>query len=73
MWPWSQTIQVNFEWRMWDSFADSSARLEKLLKLDTKEEDPARFDELAAEIRSVRNEREFLRNSLGITRQPEEE
>jgi hypothetical protein len=30
-----------------------------------------RTDELAAEIRSVLNEREFLRNRLGITRQPE--
>jgi hypothetical protein len=57
---------------MLDSFADSSARLEKLLELDTKEKDPARSDELAAEIRRVLNEREFLRNRLGITRQTEE-
>ena len=55
-----------------DSFADSTARLEKLLELATKEKDPERSDELAAEIRRVLNEREFLRNRLGITRQPEE-
>ena len=57
---------------MLDSFADSTARLEKLLELATKEKDPARSDELAAEIRRVLDEREFLRNRLGITRQPEE-
>ena len=55
-----------------DSFADSSAQLEKLLELATKEKDPARSDELAAEIRRVPNEREFLRNRLGITRKREE-
>ena len=57
---------------MFDGFADSSARLEKLLELATKEKGPARSDELAAEIRRVLDEREFLRNRLGITRQPEE-
>ena len=55
-----------------DSFADSRAQLEKLLELATKEKDPARSHELAAEIRRVLDEREFLRNRLGITRQPEE-
>ena len=53
---------------MLDCFADSTARLEKLLELATKEKDPERSDELAAEIRRVLNEREFLRNRLGITR-----
>ena len=57
---------------MLESFADSTARLEKLLELATKEKDPARSDELAAEIRRVLNEREFLRNRLGIRRQPKE-
>ena len=57
---------------MLDSFADSSARLEKLLELATKEKGPARSDELAAEIRRGLNEREFLRNRLGIRRQPKE-
>ena len=53
---------------MLDSFADSSARLEKLLELATKEKDPARSDELAAEIRRVLNEREFLRKKAGKSR-----
>lgn len=57
---------------MLDSFADSRAHLEKLLELATREKDPERSDELAAEIRRVLNEREFLRNRLGITRQREE-
>ena len=57
---------------MLDSFADSSAQLEKLLELATKERDTERSDELAAEIRRVLNERAFLRNRPGITRQPEE-
>jgi hypothetical protein len=58
---------------MLDSLADSSARLERLLELATKEKDPIKNDELAAEIRCVLDERELLRNRLGITEQPKQE
>ena len=59
-------------WRMLDSFANSRAQLEKLPGAGHEERDPERSDELAAEIRRVLNEREFLRNRLGIKRQCEE-
>jgi hypothetical protein len=52
---------------MLDAFADSSARLERLLELATKERDPMKCDELAVEIRRLLDERELLRNRLGIT------
>jgi len=52
---------------MLDAFADSKARLERLLDLAAKEKDPMKCDELAAEIRRVLDERECLRNALGIT------
>ena len=47
---------------MSDPLADSSARLAGLLELATKERDPMKVDELAAEIRRVLDEREFLRS-----------
>jgi len=47
---------------MLDSLADSSARLERLLELATKEKDPMKSDEIAADIRRVLDEREVLRN-----------
>jgi hypothetical protein len=56
---------------MLDSFAGSRARLERLLELATRKKDPIKCDEIAAEIRHVLEEREFLRNRLGITQQPE--
>ena len=58
---------------MLDSFADSSARLQRLLELATKEKDPIKCDEIAAEIRRVLDEREFLRNRRGTTKQPTQE
>ena len=58
--------------RMFDSLAYSRARLARLLELATKEKDPVKSDELAAEIRRVLDEREFLRNRLRITHQTKE-
>ena len=58
---------------MLDSLADSSLRLGKLLELVTKETDPIKCDEIAAEIRRVLDERELHRNSVAITKQPEQE
>jgi hypothetical protein len=62
------TIPLHLRWRVLDAFADSRARLERLLELATKEKDPMKADELAIEIRRVLDEREFLRNTLGITK-----
>lgn len=47
---------------MLDKVADSTARLEQLLKQIMKEKDPARYDALASEIWSVLQELERLRN-----------
>jgi hypothetical protein len=55
---------------MLDAYADSGARLARLLELATKEKDPMKCDALAAEIRRVLDEREFLRN---IMTQPNQE
>ena len=53
-----------------DFLADSSLRLGKLLEQVTKETDPNRCDEIAAEIRRVLDERELHRNRVAITKQP---
>jgi hypothetical protein len=45
---------------MSDRVADLNARLEQLLKQTVKETDPAKYDELSAEIRRVLDERERL-------------
>jgi hypothetical protein len=58
--------------RRFDSLTYSRARLARLLELATIEEDPMKSDEFAAEIRRVLDEREFLRNRLGITNQTKE-
>lgn len=58
---------------MLDFLADSSVRLGKLLELVTKETDPIKCDEIAAEIRRVLDERDSLRNRVGITEQPNQE
>ena len=58
---------------MLDSFSDSRARLEKLLEVATKEKDPRKCDEIAAEIRRVLEERELFRNRLTIVQQPKQE
>jgi len=38
-----------------------------------KEEAPMKSEELATVIRRVLDEREFLRNALGVTKQPKQE
>jgi hypothetical protein len=58
---------------MLDPFADSSARLEWLLELATREQDPMKYDEIAADIRRVLDERQLLRKRLGISTQPQQE
>ena len=45
---------------MSDRLAESTARLERLLQQIKKETDPAKYDELAAEIWRVLDERERL-------------
>ncbi len=45
---------------MSDRLADLNARLEQLLKQTVKETDPAKYDELSAEIRRVLDERERI-------------
>jgi hypothetical protein len=54
---------------VWDAFADSRARLERLLEPAMKEKDAMKSGEPATEIRLVLDEREFLRNTLFITEQ----
>ena len=47
-----------------DPFANSTARLEELVRQVMKELDPARYDMIAAEIRHALEERECLRSAL---------
>lgn len=54
---------------MTDAFAESTEYLKQLLAQVMKEKDPAKYDELASEIRRVLDERESLRKRLNI---PEE-
>ena len=49
-----------------DAFADSTARLKRLVEQIIKEKDPEKCDELAAEIWSVLRERDRLRSALAI-------
>jgi hypothetical protein len=49
-----------------DALADSTALLERLLREITKEKDPAKCDELAAEIWGLLDEREHLKSVLAI-------
>jgi len=51
---------------MSDAFAESAERLKQLLARVMKEEDSAKFDELAGEIQRVLDERETLRKRLEI-------
>lgn len=51
---------------MSDAFAESTARLEQLLDRVMEETDPAKFDELSAEIWRLLDERESLRKKLGL-------
>jgi len=51
---------------MLDAFADSTARLERLIEQIMKEKDPDKCDELAAEIWSILLERDHLRSALEI-------
>jgi flagellar biosynthesis chaperone FliJ len=57
---------------MWPAYEESSARLARLLDLATKETNPMVYDELAAEIRRVLDEREQIRNRLRHV-QPDQE
>lgn len=49
-----------------DAFADSTARLEKLLAQLMKETNPEKCDELAAEVWSVLHDRDLLRSAVAI-------
>ena len=49
-----------------DAFAQSTARLERLLKLANEETDSDKRDALTAEIRHVLDERERLKKASGI-------
>ena len=49
-----------------DAFADSTARLERLVEQIMKEKDPEKCDELGAEIWRVLDERDCLRSALAI-------
>jgi hypothetical protein len=49
-----------------DAFADSTARLERLVEQIMKEKDPEKCDELGAEIWRVLDERGCLRSALAI-------
>jgi hypothetical protein len=51
---------------MMDPVAGSTERLKQLLARVMKEKDPAKYDELASEIRLVLDERESRRKSLNI-------
>jgi hypothetical protein len=54
-----------------DAFADSTARLERLVAQIMKEKDPEKCDELGAEIWCVLDERDCLRSALPIQKQPD--
>jgi hypothetical protein len=47
-------------------FADSTARLERLLEQIMRETDPIKYDELGAEIWRVLHERDRLKSVLAI-------
>jgi hypothetical protein len=49
-----------------DAFADSTARLERLVGQIMKEKDPEKCDELAGEIWRVLKERDRLKSALAI-------
>ena len=55
-----------------DAFAESTARLESLLRQAMKETDPVKCDELAAEIWRVLHERDLLKSALAIRKSPDE-
>ena len=57
---------------MLDAFAESTARLEELLKLATEEADSDRRDALAIEIRRLLDERERLKRTLRIQDPPQQ-
>lgn len=52
-----------------DAFAESTAQLEELLRQAMKETDPAKSDDLAAEIWRVLEERDRLKSVLAIQKQ----
>lgn len=52
--------------RMQDPLADSTALLERLIHQIAKETDPEKYDDLAAEIWRVLEERERLRSALAL-------
>jgi hypothetical protein len=49
-----------------DAFADSTARLERLVEQIMKEKDPVKCDELAAEIWCVLKEHDSIRSELAF-------
>jgi hypothetical protein len=51
---------------MLDPFADTTARLERLVEQAMKETDPDKTDELCAEIWRVLRERDELRKALRV-------
>ena len=53
-----------------DGFADSTALLEKLVREVMKETDPAKVDQLAAEIWRVISERDRLRSAEELDQEP---
>jgi hypothetical protein len=55
-----------------DAFAESTARLESLLRQAMKETDPSKCNDLAAEIWRVLEERDRLKSALAIQKSPDE-
>ena len=55
-----------------DAFAESTARLESLLRQAMKETDPSKSNDLAAEIWRVLEERDRLKRALAIQKSPDE-
>ena len=55
-----------------DAFAESTARLESLLRQAMKETDPVKCDELAAEIWRVLEERDHLKSVSANQKSPDE-
>jgi IS4 transposase len=57
---------------MADAFAESTARLESLLRQAIKETDPSKCNDLTAEIWRVLEERDRLKSALAIQKSPDE-